>query len=209
MLVASLANIANVESMKTTLLALTMFLFTTAAHAQEGGSDKSFFFTAGADYISGDPVDMEADDGKGISAGVMMAGNHSWGFRSFITYEFERDVQSIGGILGILSIDAHGDKVQFHVLQADALYRWGAFYLPFGLHYMYPQYHATAGRKVDFSGGLGTQGGVGWLINDLITLDIITRFTIMESKVTQPSSSYSSDGSGSMFSLVFRAGFAF
>lgn len=182
------------------------------ADAPAGADNGSNYFTVNVDYASGEPVDVKTDDGKGISVGFMSAAKRSWGFRGFATYEFKRDVEYAGGFFGIFAVPTGGDKVQFHVLQADALFRTGgAFYIPFGLSYVIPVYEsADPARKVSFSGGLGTQGGVGWLINDLFNIEILTRLTIMEAKVVDNSggSAYSSSG-GSMFGAVFRFGFAF
>jgi hypothetical protein len=103
----------------------------------------------------------------------------SWGFIGALTYDgqhyFLSGTATVGG--QTTSLSGNPSSIQTTVLSGSAAYRWGYFYLPFGLNFNTLTYTPPSGfaGSASSGGGLGAQLGVGFYITDKVTLELIER----------------------------------
>lgn len=109
----------------------------------------------------------------------------SWGFIGGLNYEGQRQFKSgtlQGGGYNIDLVGGSGaSKVQFITLYANAAYRWGAFYLPFGLNFSNASFTQASGASgtSSASGGVGAEVGVGYMASHNVAVELYSWVTSM------------------------------
>lgn len=155
-------------------------------------------------------VEMDLASGLSLSADIRVTPKNSWGFIGGVGYEGRREVKSLkvsnGGYSTTISGTASSTAASFTtwLYEANAVYRWDGWYLPFGLNYSYfqfkptPQY--TGGWEIN--GGMGFQLGVGYYLNRNLAIEFWSRATTISFRFLSNSVTTLDFGSG-----VYSSGF--
>lgn len=144
--------------------------------------------------------EVELENSFGYSVGVTYSPRHSWGFNIGVAGDFKRRVKSEKATQSgyepaeyTLTEDYY---VRFTYLNANAIYRWDNFYLPFGLNYavmnsddeLYLFKHATSNP--------GVQAGVGFYANDFLAFEFLIQATSFRTGGVSNSGDYYELGTG-------------
>lgn len=110
----------------------------------------------------------------------------SWGFTGGLNYEGERKFDkgslTINGTKVILTGGSGASSLQQTTLYANAVYRWGWFYLPFGVNATQLTFTPAEGfdGSYDEAGMMGAQLGAGFVVDDHFALELTSWVTTME-----------------------------
>lgn len=150
--------------------------------------------TVGASSTS-ESLNLGVDPGMGLSFGYMHANTESWGYGGNFIYEMARDVKptSSSGI-----VINSGAKIQLMVLEGNGVYRWQKMFVPFGLNYTIASYTKAPADtgSTKMNGGLGGQGGVGYILNEKFVFDGGIRMQSIDATTT-----------GSGFKIAYGLGY--
>lgn len=128
------------------------------------------------------------DSSVGLGVGYLRTEQQSWGFSGSILYEPRREIKSltVSGPGGTFTSSATGTKAKlsFILLEANAIYRWNEFYIPFGLNLSAPSLTDTGSDVYDVKGGLGAFLGAGWFIMDNSSIELFVRSIGMKMTAT-------------------------
>lgn len=176
----------------------------------------SVTFTSGADSVKGE-VTLDVGSAAQFSAGVMASCERCWGFSGQLTIESKRDVKSFKATLEdgtVITAVAGANKptMQFNVLEANTLYRWDQFYLPFGLNYSvgvkYSLPSGSVNTTITPGGALGMQAGAGFLFAEHLRLELLVQMIGSTLKETIPGTQ-ADFGTGYMTGALLRFGVIF
>jgi hypothetical protein len=158
-------------------------------------------------------AEMDIDSAIEIGAAFVHSPQYSWGFSAGFNYQTPRKIKSeTDTINGTTTTTTYSNspEVQISVIEANAIYRWGAVYLPFGLNYSIPTYNKASGQagEITVTGAVGGQAGVGFYPADNFTLEIESQVISLRGseKIGTIDVDY---GPGIMGVLKLTAGFLF
>lgn len=121
---------------------------------------------------------FRTDNGVGLGVTYARMETNSWGFLGNLIYEPGREISSVKftGSGGTATANfTNSPRVSFLITEANAVYRWNTFYLPFGINVCAPALHDTQGSIVSVSSGFGVFLGGGLLINESSSLELFIR----------------------------------
>lgn len=113
-------------------------------------------------------VNFNSSASYGIGLHLARIEPMQWGYSLGLNYEARRKIKSIrasgaGGTLYGSYND--GPKFSFVFVEANILYRWEKYYLPFGFNYSVPDIEDIAATKAEYSGVLGVNVGFAVLMS--------------------------------------------
>ena len=176
----------------------TDLVFNNASYSINGGSSTTGNFT------------LSGESALSLQGGLQMLSERSWGFQAGIGFEGRRDINSFSGNLGGASAGSFSTKpaLQMSFIEANALYRWNLFYLPFGLSYSLPQLDAGSAGNLAVKGSIGTQFGGGFYLSDHFQLGILLRILGVTATASSGTTTYDY-GYGTYSGLDFNAHYSF
>ena len=173
-----------------------LFLFTSSLYAQESSTDYKHTAFLGFDLVtsgsfedgttssSSTTFDSEINFESAFSIGYeyQEAKKESWGKAFGVSYHTKREVDSFD--LNGETLQATGDAAEITMLKLNAnlIYRWDIFYIPFGINLTTVSYDPPANYDgtVDSTGGLGFNFGLGWFINDQFAIEYMSSSSVWE-----------------------------
>lgn len=144
--------------------------------------------------------ELEYREGLSVSLEMRDSPSNSWGYAFGITYdstrEFDSGTFSSGGSTISITSTGGASKIGATSLEANAVYRWNAFYIPLGLNYTAIRFTPTPGYTggYDVDGGFGVQLGLGAYLTDSVSVEMISRASAYSLKTNQ-GTTYSNYGS--------------
>lgn len=139
------------------------------------------FYQAGKDLmVSGMTNNISSFDVErswGVLGSFQYMPFHNWGFLSTLNIENTRRIISTVTPFSMTpAFDGKNDKIRIVNLTANAIYRWGSFYIPFGINLSHVSYSADgSGAHVQTHAGWGTQGGIGWIFDRNWSFDLMSK----------------------------------
>lgn len=143
---------------------------------------KNIKFNNGEYKTGGSTYDFDATiKGQTVpSIGITYARMHpnAWGFSGGLTYEFPRELKSFsvttsGGTA--TGFTTGSPKLSIFLIEANMLYRWDKFYLPFGMNISIP-YTSGGGADHDAFGPMaGAYGGAGYIFMEHMSVEVFAR----------------------------------
>lgn len=103
---------------------------------------------------------------------------NSWGSSFGVNYHAKKDVKSWK--INDTKISNTDVSISILSLYADLLYRWESFYIPFGINISSINYELpeTDSGEITTKGMIGANLGIGWMINDEISIQYTTMNTV-------------------------------
>jgi hypothetical protein len=169
-------------------------------------------YTAGGSTVSGSET-LDVGAATDVSLGLMWARQRAWGFLANLSFESRRNVKGAdfhaNGSDTDFTYDSPQPTMKLTIIEANALYRWGFLYLPFGLNYTMVSVNASGSDEwVQASGGVGGQVGVGFIVGEFFHFEMMSQFIALN--VKSAGFGGSTDlGSGTLSGLILRAGVVF
>jgi hypothetical protein len=137
--------------------------------------------TATAGNLSGTgSMTMNSDSAAGLGIDFTQSESNDWGWSAGASYDSERKINSMNLTLNGTSgsgVYVLKPTFSFVLLYANAMYRWGKFYLPFGLNYSIPTFNRSADAvgTLSVGGALGAQFGGGFQASERVSVEVLNR----------------------------------
>ena len=159
----------------------------------------------GGSFFRGN-LDFHTDTALGLGIEINKLKNQGWGFAIGLTFDQEREVNSLSGPGGASSLSV---KPVFSVITGyyNAIYTWDRLYLPFGFNFSQMNLRSP-GTPVHVTGGFGLQIGVGYVMTEAIHIDLMIR-SITSSLMATDGADYINYGPGRFTGLQVNLKFLF
>lgn len=173
-----------------------------------------------ANFYSGGATDtgtysFTLDGALQLTLAAIRSEPNSWGFFAGITFEQKRDLKFETVTLdngGTSTAYYVGERptVQFTLIEANAIYRWNTFYIPFGLNYSLVKFTqpSSSTSVVDASGSMGAQLGIGFYVTDQFRIELLSQVIAAKMNITTPTVT-AKLGTGSLSGMVLRFAYDF
>lgn len=124
------------------------------------------------DDTIGNDVTMHSKGAVGVGVRGMVLEENSWGVIGGLHYEMKRKIDSYSGGGTIITFTQQ-PEISYFFLEGAGAYRWGFFYIPFGLNLSIPVISKADGEK--FTGTIGAMLGAGFMVHEHASFEFLIR----------------------------------
>lgn len=156
--------------------------------------------------------DWSLEGGYSVSADLRKMPSNRWGFLGQINHEGARKVSSISfsssGQTATVTGNSGAATLATTTIEANAVYRWNTFYIPFGLNYSKFNFQAASGFVGSYTvvDGIGAQFGLGLMIGSRCAIELWSRAANIKIKTLSAGVSVDyGDGTYSSTGLTLKA----
>lgn len=157
-------------------------------------------------------ISYKLENAFGAAAEVVWSRKRSWGVGGGLATETKRKFKEYTAKFDGEEITRNygGDSYfTFSHVYANAIYRWDAFYLPFGINFLLPKVEDGPLIFKNKSGSVGGQVGAGYYVHENFATEFVVRASHVNLGGVASGTNYYSYGDGYLFSANLIAKFIY